>query len=108
MNATTDLPIYLTESQLLERFPFIAQSQLRKGRLQRSPVDCPPHIRLSARSIIYRLEDVVAWIEGKAAQRIPAPRPAAPSYKDSSKRRGRPTKAEQMARQEAAPQQAAE
>lgn len=103
MNATAAaVPVYLTEAELLEKFPFIAQSQLRKGRLQRNPVSCPPHIRLSARSIIYRLEDVVAWIENKAAERIPAPRPAAPTYKNSSKRRGRPTKAEQMARQQAA------
>jgi hypothetical protein len=102
---TTTTPIYMTEAELLERFPFIKQSQLRKGRLARDPVDCPPHIRLSPRSIIYREDAVIAWIESKAKHDVGPVRPRQSPCRDGV-RRGRPTKAEQMAR--AAQQQAAE
>ncbi len=73
----------------------------------RAPGRLPPQIRTGGRRLIWLTTDVMDWLEARrtgpapAALRVPGGRDATASVATSPRRRGRPTKAEQLARRRA-------
>lgn len=67
-------------------------------RNQRYDGKGPPYVRLNGRKVIYRLCDLVAYLDARVV--VPSPQPPSP-VPLPPRRRGRPTKAEQMERERA-------
>jgi len=58
-NSMSNTPQYLTETQVAERTGF-ALSTLRNHRFQRMGI---PYLKIGKRSVRYRLDDVIAYME---------------------------------------------
>ena len=94
-----------------------AAPQTIKNNASRAPEKLPPPVRTGGRRLIWITRDVFTWLEARRAAPAPAalvaplaapdippsPRvPVAPAGGGVPRRRGRPTKAEQLARRTAA------
>ncbi|MBI1198162.1 MAG: hypothetical protein GC203_09895 [Phenylobacterium sp.] len=88
---------YLNTEELVAAYPALfSVSMLKKSRMKYADVAGPPHINLG-RKVVYDRSDVEAWLLGlkRVVQKSAA---VAPVVK---LRRGRPTKADQIARRAA-------
>lgn len=69
-----------------------------RGDLSRAPHRLPPFIRIGGGQALWLPATVLEWLKGhESGQKPPPPPPAIPA----PRRRGRPTKAEQLARSRA-------
>lgn len=69
-----------------------------RSDVTRNPSSLPPICRLpGTKRLLWRIEDVERWIEQHIHSDSGEPRPSVPE-KTTSPKRGRPTKAEQVAR----------
>lgn len=88
---------YLSTQELAAAYPALfSVSNLKKSRMEFSEVAGPPHFRIG-RKVVYTRSDVEAWI---ASLKATSPKPVIhrPVEKVT---RGRPTKADQIARRQA-------
>jgi hypothetical protein len=89
---------YLNTEELVAAYPALfSVSMLKKSRMKYADVSGPPHFNIG-RKVVYARSDVEAWLsERKLGQRrlvVVASR--------TESRRGRPTKADQIARRASA------
>lgn len=85
----------LTASDLSEVLKKSVQSI--RGDLSRAPHRLPPFIRIGGGQALWLPETVLEWLKGhESGQKTPPPPP--PTAVPARRRRGRPTKAEQLAR----------
>jgi hypothetical protein len=70
----------------------------------RAPGRLPPQLKTGGRRLLWLLSDVMAWLEARRVEPAPtAPvAPVAPAGGAMARKRGRPTKAAQLARRRAA------
>lgn len=100
MDSALSMCEYLTQAELIAAFPRIfTTSLLKKSRMKSPPCDGPPYRRMGRR-ILYLRSEVEGWLAALPMGHAPAlprhlpPDPLAPA----TRKRGRPTKAEQMMR----------
>lgn len=71
-----------------------------RSDVARNPKSLPPICRLpGTKRLLWREEDVVAWVAGHVVGITPTPPENTPIASDSAAKRGRPTKAALIARQ---------